>query len=97
MTVHFIIIFNIPVYFRLIFGTTKYFLFINPKERDSSKIQYPHFTFDQASEEVAKKSGFDVSGSGKSAGMSQFVINSFSLHTYRITFYTYMHITLLDI
>ncbi|XP_062578631.1 kinesin-like protein KIF28P isoform X1 [Saccostrea cucullata] len=51
---------------RLIFGTTQYFVFVNPKERDSSKQKYPEVTFEMAQEEVAKKSGFDMSGENKS-------------------------------
>lgn len=51
---------------RLIFGTTKYFVFVNPKERDASKQKFPEVTFEMAQEEVAKKSGFDMSGENKS-------------------------------
>nr|XP_022323498.1 kinesin-like protein KIF28P isoform X1 [Crassostrea virginica] len=51
---------------RLIFGTTQYFVFVNPKERDASKEKFPEVTFEMAQEEVAKKSGFDMSGENKS-------------------------------
>ncbi|KAK3595061.1 hypothetical protein CHS0354_043156 [Potamilus streckersoni] len=51
---------------RLVFGTTQYFVFVNPKERDSSKEKFPEVTFESAQEELAKKSGFDVSGQNKS-------------------------------
>ncbi|KAL3836511.1 hypothetical protein ACJMK2_021937 [Sinanodonta woodiana] len=50
---------------RLIFGTTQYFVFVNPKERDGSKEKFPEVTFESAQEELAKKSGFDVSGQNK--------------------------------
>ncbi|XP_052091437.1 kinesin-like protein KIF28 [Mytilus californianus] len=51
---------------RIIFGTTKYFVYVNPKERDSSKEQHKEITFEMAQEEIAKKSGFDVEGQNKS-------------------------------
>ncbi|KAL5010885.1 hypothetical protein ScPMuIL_013190 [Solemya velum] len=51
---------------RLIFGTTQYFVFANPKERDASKETYPEITFEMAQEEKARRSGFDVSGENKS-------------------------------
>jgi hypothetical protein len=44
-------------------------VFVNPKERDASKQKYPEVTFEMAQEEVAKKSGFDMSGENKSRGM----------------------------
>lgn len=56
-------------FYRLIFGTTQYFVFVNPKERDASKEKFPEVTFEMAQEEVAKKSGFDMSGENKSRGM----------------------------
>ena len=65
--------FAVPVvylfFYRLIFGTTQYFVFVNPKERDASKEKFPEVTFEMAQEEVAKKSGFDMSGENKSRGM----------------------------
>lgn len=51
---------------RIIFGTTKYFVFVNPKERDSSKQPHTEITFEMAQEEIAKKSGFDIEGQNKS-------------------------------
>ena len=53
---------------RIVFGTTKYFVYVNPKERDSSKEQFKEITFEFAQEEIAKKSGFDVEGQNKSRG-----------------------------
>ena len=53
---------------RIIFGTTKYFVFVNPKERDSSKQPHTEITFEMAQEEIAKKSGFDIEGQNKSRG-----------------------------
>lgn len=42
---------------------------MNPKERDASKQKFPEVTFEMAQEEVAKKSGFDMSGENKSRGV----------------------------
>ncbi|KAI8767400.1 kinesin protein KIF28P [Biomphalaria glabrata] len=46
---------------RVLFGTTQYFVFVHPKERDASKKTYPEVTFEMAQEEIAKHSGFDIS------------------------------------
>ncbi|XP_059144638.1 kinesin-like protein KIF28P isoform X3 [Physella acuta] len=46
---------------RVLFGTTQYFVFVHPKERDASKKTYPEVTFEMAQSEIAKNSGFDIS------------------------------------
>lgn len=51
---------------RILFGTTQYFVFCNPKERDASQTPYPEVTFEMAQEELAKRSGFDVNMENKS-------------------------------
>ncbi|PVD36027.1 hypothetical protein C0Q70_02997 [Pomacea canaliculata] len=51
---------------RIVFGTTQYFVFCNPKERDASKTPYPEVTFEMAQQEIAKRSGFDTSLENKS-------------------------------
>ena len=66
---------------RIIFGTTKYFVFVNPKERDSSKQPHTEITFEMAQEEIAKKSGFDIEGQNKSRGKF---------------FHSFLHYTLID-
>ncbi|XP_050405632.1 kinesin-like protein KIF28P isoform X1 [Patella vulgata] len=48
---------------RLIFGTTQYFVFVNPK--DKSAKDAPVVNFEMAQEEIAKKSGFDVTSENK--------------------------------
>ncbi|XP_076437363.1 kinesin-like protein KIF28 [Babylonia areolata] len=50
---------------RIVFGTTQYFVFCNPKERDASKTPFPEVTFELAQEEIAKRSGFDVNMGNK--------------------------------
>ena len=50
------------------FGTTQYFVFCNPKERDAAKTPFPEVTFEMAQEEIAKRSGFDVNMENKSRG-----------------------------
>ncbi|CAL1536203.1 unnamed protein product [Lymnaea stagnalis] len=51
---------------RILFGTTQYFVFVHPKERDASKKVYPEITFEMAQEEIAKNSGFDMSSNKSS-------------------------------
>ncbi|KAL8616438.1 hypothetical protein ACOMHN_041041 [Nucella lapillus] len=51
---------------RILFGTTQYFVFCNPKERDVSQTPFPEVTFEMAQEELAKRSGFDVNMENKS-------------------------------
>ncbi|KAH9524310.1 Kinesin-like protein kif28p [Bulinus truncatus] len=46
---------------RVLFGTTQFFVFVHPKERDASKKTYSEVTFEMAHEEIAKNSGFDIS------------------------------------
>ena len=58
------------------FGTTQYFVFCNPKERDASKTPFPEVTFEMAQEEIAKRSGFDVNMENKSRGEEKF----FNIH-----------------
>ena len=53
---------------RIVFGTTKYFVYINPQERDKSKEKFTDITFEMAQEEIAKSSGFDIEGQNKSRG-----------------------------
>ncbi|ESO96408.1 hypothetical protein LOTGIDRAFT_115884, partial [Lottia gigantea] len=48
---------------RIIFGTTQYFIFVNPK--DPKAKEAVEITFEMAQEEIAKKSGFDVSSEHK--------------------------------
>ncbi|XP_046565118.1 LOW QUALITY PROTEIN: kinesin-like protein KIF28P [Haliotis rubra] len=50
---------------RLRFGSTMYFVYINPKERDASKEQFPEVTYESAQEEAASKWGFDMDSSNK--------------------------------
>ena len=54
--------------YRIVFGTTQYFVFCNPKERDSAQTPFPVVTFEMAQEEIAKRSGFDVNMENKSRG-----------------------------
>ena len=61
------------------FGTTQYFVFCNPKERDASKTPFPEVTFEMAQEEIAKRSGFDVNMENKSRGEEKFF--NISFHT----------------
>ncbi|OWF37465.1 Kinesin-like protein KLP6 [Mizuhopecten yessoensis] len=51
---------------RLQFGTTQFFVYCNPKERDSSKINYPDISYDDAQQEVARKSGLGMDKEAKS-------------------------------
>ncbi|KAK7487439.1 hypothetical protein BaRGS_00021280, partial [Batillaria attramentaria] len=51
---------------RIVFGTTQYFVFCNPAERDAAKEPWPEVTFEMAQEEIAKRSGFDVNMENKS-------------------------------
>ncbi|XP_076455652.1 kinesin-like protein KIF28 isoform X2 [Babylonia areolata] len=51
---------------RLLFGTTQYFVFCNPAERDAAKTPFPEVTYEMAQEEIAKRSGFDVNMENKS-------------------------------
>lgn len=51
---------------RLQFGTTQFFVFCDPKERDSSKINYPDISYDDAQQEVARKSGLGMDKEAKS-------------------------------
>ncbi|XP_041372207.1 kinesin-like protein KIF28P [Gigantopelta aegis] len=44
---------------RLIFGSTQYFVYVNPEEQKASKEKYPEITYEYAQEEIAKKSGFE--------------------------------------
>ena len=55
--------------FRIVFGTTQYFVFCNPVERDSSSDSFPDITFEMAQEELAICSGFDVDMHDKSRGI----------------------------
>lgn len=48
---------------RLLFGTTQYFVYVNPNERDRSGQSYPAVSFEMAQEEIGKQSGFDEIGS----------------------------------
>lgn len=57
------------LFYRIVFGTTQYFVFCNPKERDASKTPYPEVTFEMAQQEIAKRSGFDTSLENKSRGI----------------------------
>ncbi|KAK3106540.1 hypothetical protein FSP39_022244 [Pinctada imbricata] len=50
---------------RLIFGTTQYFVFMNPAGKKSGQ-NYPEITFEVANEEVGTKAGFDLKGGNKS-------------------------------
>ncbi|XP_045207845.2 kinesin-like protein KIF28P isoform X2 [Mercenaria mercenaria] len=50
---------------RLVFGTTQFFVFCNPKDKSGCKVENPDFEMAQA--EIATKSGgFDMSGQNKS-------------------------------
>ncbi|ELU02132.1 hypothetical protein CAPTEDRAFT_196619 [Capitella teleta] len=51
---------------RVMFGTTQMFGLSIPKERDASKEKFPTLTFDMFQEEMAAKSGFDMSSDNKS-------------------------------
>ena len=52
---------------RLLFGTTQFYVFCNPKEAEKSTAAPPDFESAQA--EIAQKSGgFDMSGGNKSRG-----------------------------
>ena len=54
---------------RLVFGTTQFFVFANPLDTSSCKVEEP--TFEMAQAEIAEKSGgFDMSGANKSRGKS---------------------------
>ena len=50
------------------FGTTQLFIFVNPKERDSSKQTYEAYSYEMAMEEMAGSSGFDMKTENKSPG-----------------------------
>ncbi|XP_070175288.1 kinesin-like protein KIF28P isoform X2 [Littorina saxatilis] len=50
---------------RIVFGTTQYFVFCNPAERDAAEEPLPDATFEMAQEEIAKRSGFDVNMENK--------------------------------
>ena len=54
---------------RLMFGTTQLYVFVNPKERDSSGEKYEVPSFEMAQEEIAASSGFDMNTDNKSQGM----------------------------
>ena len=54
--------------FRIMFGTTQLYVFVNPSERDSSGAAYPNVTYEYAQEEIAAKSGFDMNMDNKSKG-----------------------------
>lgn len=54
--------------FRLLFGTTQYFVYANPREAQLASTPFPEVTFEMAQEEIAKKSGFDMSSENKSKG-----------------------------
>ena len=51
------------------FGTTQLYVFVNPKERDSSGEKYEVPSFEMAQEEIAASSGFDMNTDNKSQGM----------------------------
>ncbi|XP_064610663.1 kinesin-like protein KIF28 isoform X2 [Liolophura sinensis] len=51
---------------RLLFGTTQYFVYANPREAQLTSTPFPEVTFEMAQEEIAKKSGFDMSSENKS-------------------------------
>ena len=58
--------FNFSMFvFRLLFGTTQYFVFVDPNERDSSRETYSDVTFEMAQEEIGKKSGIAEIDAGK--------------------------------
>lgn len=53
---------------RLVFGTTQFFVFCNPKD-PAAKEKREEPTFEMAQAEIAQKSGgFDMSGANKSRG-----------------------------
>ena len=53
---------------RLLFGTTQFYVFCNPKDTKDCKVVDPSFEMAQA--EIAEKSGgFDMSGQNKSRGI----------------------------
>ena len=52
---------------RLLFGTTQFYVFCNPKDPKDPKVKEPDFEMAQA--EIAEKmGGFDMSGQNKSVG-----------------------------
>lgn len=61
---------------RLLFGTTQFYVFCNPKDTKDCKVQDPSFEMAQA--EIAEKSGgFDMSGQNKSRGTQSIKICSY--------------------
>jgi len=45
---------------RVLFGTTQFFAFCYPKQRDASKETFPEVTFESAQEEILDNSGFNM-------------------------------------
>ena len=45
------------------FGTTQIWVYQNPKEAAKSKKTYPNITYEYCQEEIAARSGIDMSGS----------------------------------
>ncbi|XP_076031819.1 kinesin-like protein KIF28 [Oratosquilla oratoria] len=56
---------------RLVFGSTQIWVFQHPAERDKAKIKYPQITYDFAQEEIASKSGINMSASGGDLALLQ--------------------------
>ncbi|KAK3784099.1 hypothetical protein RRG08_066087, partial [Elysia crispata] len=56
---------------RVLFGTTQFFAFVHPKQRDASKQAWPEVTFEMAQEEIAANSGFDLNAKTKEDAMLQ--------------------------
>ena len=50
--------------YRLVFGATQLWVFQNPNDNRSSKINNQEITFEYAQEEIAAKSGVDMSSKG---------------------------------
>lgn len=60
---------------RLLFGTTQFYVFCNPKDTKDCKVQDP--TFEMAQAEIAEKSGgFDMSGQNKSRGEHHLIVDA---------------------
>lgn len=56
---------------RVLFGTTQFFAFVHPKQRDASKTPWPEVTFEMAQEEIAANSGLDLNAKTKEDALLQ--------------------------
>ena len=65
------------------FGTTQLYVYCNPKEGDPFRYDV---TYDQAQDELAAKSGFDMSLENKSRGRFQYTILYTALHVHTIVY-----------